>query len=53
MRGFVLSRSYFAGSQRYGAIWQGDNMGTWEHLKVSIPMLLSNAIAGMAFNGGQ
>ncbi|EGG04914.1 family 31 glycoside hydrolase [Melampsora larici-populina 98AG31] len=51
MRGFVLSRSYFAGSQRYGAIWQGDNMGTWDHLKVSIPMLLSNAIAGMAFNG--
>ncbi|KAH9824657.1 family 31 glycoside hydrolase [Melampsora americana] len=51
MRGFVLSRSYFAGSQRYGAIWQGDNMGTWDHLKVSVPMLLSNAIAGMAFNG--
>ncbi|KAG0145571.1 hypothetical protein CROQUDRAFT_93686 [Cronartium quercuum f. sp. fusiforme G11] len=51
MRGFVLSRSFFAGSQRYGAIWQGDNLGTWDHLKVSIPMLLSNAIAGMAFNG--
>ncbi|OAV96772.1 hypothetical protein PTTG_12077, partial [Puccinia triticina 1-1 BBBD Race 1] len=51
MRGFVLSRSFFAGSQRYGAIWQGDNMGTWPHLAVSIPMLLSNSIAGMAFNG--
>ncbi|KAI9616605.1 hypothetical protein H4Q26_011004 [Puccinia striiformis f. sp. tritici PST-130] len=51
MRGFVLSRSFFAGSQRYGAIWQGDNMGTWQHLAVSIPMLLSNGIAGMAFNG--
>lgn len=51
LRGFVLSRSFFAGSQRYGAIWQGDNMGTWQHLAVSIPMLLSNGIAGMAFNG--
>ncbi|MBW0472288.1 hypothetical protein O181_012003 [Austropuccinia psidii MF-1] len=51
MRGFVLSRSFFAGTQRYGAIWQGDNMGTWDHLAVSIPMLLSNGIAGMAFNG--
>ncbi|KNZ43807.1 hypothetical protein VP01_984g6 [Puccinia sorghi] len=51
MRGFVLSRSFFAGSQRYGAVWQGDNMGTWQHLAVSIPMLLSNGIAGMAFNG--
>lgn len=53
MRGFVLSRSFFAGSQRYGAVWQGDNMGTWQHLAVSIPMLLSNGIAGMAFNGGK
>lgn len=51
MRGFVLSRSFYAGTQRYGAIWQGDNLGTWEHLAVSIPMLLSNGLAGMAFQG--
>ncbi|CAH7671577.1 glycosyl hydrolases family 31-domain-containing protein [Phakopsora pachyrhizi] len=51
MRGLVLSRGFFAGTQRYGPIWQGDNMGTWDHLAVSIPMLLSNGIAGIAFNG--
>lgn len=51
MRGMVLSRAFFAGTQRYGPIWQGDNGGSWEHLAVSIPMLLSNGLAGMAFNG--
>ncbi|TSQ46677.1 Neutral alpha-glucosidase C [Bagarius yarrelli] len=40
-RPFVLSRSFFAGSQRMGAIWTGDNVATWEYLKSSIPMLLS------------
>lgn len=50
-RPFVLSRSFFAGSQRFGAIWTGDNMGTWEHLAGAVPMILSNSIAGMSFNG--
>ncbi|EJD46904.1 alpha-glucosidase [Auricularia subglabra TFB-10046 SS5] len=51
MRPFVLSRAFFAGSQRFGAIWTGDNMGTWEHMAVGIPMVLSNGIAGMTFAG--
>ena len=34
-RPFVLSRAFFAGSQKYGAIWTGDNGATWEHLRVS------------------
>lgn len=50
-RPFVLSRAYFAGSQRLGPIWTGDNEAKWEHLKASIPMLLSNNLAGMAFCG--
>ena len=33
-RPFVLSRAFFAGSQRYGAIWTGDNTADWGHLKV-------------------
>ena len=50
-RPFVLSRSFFAGSQRYGAIWTGDNESSWEHLKISAPMLLSLNIGGLSFVG--
>uniref|UniRef100_UPI0037E89C4D neutral alpha-glucosidase C isoform X2 n=1 Tax=Semicossyphus pulcher TaxID=241346 RepID=UPI0037E89C4D len=50
-RPFVLTRSFFAGSQRFGAIWTGDNVATWEYLKISIPMLLSLSVAGIAFCG--
>ncbi|XP_035239759.1 neutral alpha-glucosidase C isoform X1 [Anguilla anguilla] len=50
-RPFVLSRSFFAGSQRLGAVWTGDNLATWEYLKISIPMLLSLSITGVAFCG--
>ncbi|KAM7376312.1 hypothetical protein PAMP_006054 [Pampus punctatissimus] len=50
-RPFVLSRSFFAGSQRLGAIWTGDNVASWEYLKISIPMLLSLSVTGMVFCG--
>ncbi|GAA5975399.1 hypothetical protein JCM11641_004253 [Rhodosporidiobolus odoratus] len=50
-RPFVLSRAYYAGSQRYGAIWTGDNIGDWPHLASTVPMLLSNGIAGIVFAG--
>uniref|UniRef100_A0A667Y995 Glucosidase alpha, neutral C n=1 Tax=Myripristis murdjan TaxID=586833 RepID=A0A667Y995_9TELE len=49
-RPFVLSRSFFAGSQRF-AVWTGDNVATWEYLKISIPMVLSLSVAGIAFCG--
>ncbi|RVE56910.1 hypothetical protein OJAV_G00210880 [Oryzias javanicus] len=50
-RPFVLSGSFFAGSQRFGAVWTGDNVATWEYLKISIPMILSLSLAGVAFCG--
>ncbi|XP_036928314.1 neutral alpha-glucosidase C [Acanthopagrus latus] len=50
-RPFVLTRSFFAGSQRYGAVWTGDNVATWEYLKISIPMILSLSVTGIAFCG--
>lgn len=49
-RPFVLSRSHFAGSQRYSAIWTGDNTATWEQLRIVFPMCLSEAIAGKLYN---
>jgi alpha 1,3-glucosidase len=50
-RPFVLSRSFFAGSQRFGPIWTGDNKADWHHLAASLPMLLSLNIAGYPFVG--
>ncbi|KAK5609207.1 hypothetical protein CRENBAI_014696 [Crenichthys baileyi] len=50
-RPFVLSRSFFAGSQRLGAVWTGDNVSSWEYLKISLPMVLSLNLAGIAFCG--
>jgi alpha 1,3-glucosidase len=40
LRPFLLSRSFFAGSQKFGAVWTGDNRATEEHMLMSIPMLL-------------
>jgi mannosyl-oligosaccharide alpha-1,3-glucosidase len=50
-RPFVLTRSFFAGSQRLGAMWTGDSQADWAHLKSSIPMILANGIAGFPFAG--
>lgn len=50
-RPFILTRSAFAGAQRYAAIWTGDNAAEWEHLAVSIPMCLSFSLGGMTFCG--
>ncbi|AET38572.1 glucan 1,3-alpha-glucosidase ROT2 Ecym_3060 [Eremothecium cymbalariae DBVPG len=50
-RAFVLTRSFFAGSQRTAASWTGDNAANWDYLKISIPMILSSNIAGMPFIG--
>ncbi|ODQ79354.1 glycoside hydrolase family 31 protein [Babjeviella inositovora NRRL Y-12698] len=50
-RPFILTRSYFAGSQRSAAMWTGDNMSQWEHLKASLPMILTSGVVGMPFSG--
>ena len=50
-RPFVLSRANFLGGQRYAATWTGDNVSSWEHLKMSIPMSLSLGLAGQPMSG--
>lgn len=51
-RPFVLTRSFFAGSQKYAAVWAGDCKGNWEHFKLGIAILLSTSICGISFIGG-
>lgn len=51
LRPFILTRSHFVGAQRYAAVWTGDNMADWNHLKASIPMCLSLGLGGMTHCG--
>ena len=50
-RPFVLTRSFYTGGQRMGAMWTGDNLAEWGHLAAGFPMLLSLASAGFSFTG--
>ena len=50
-RPFVMTRAGCAGTQRYAVTWTGDNSSTWNHLRLSTPMLLSLGLSGMPFAG--
>jgi alpha-glucosidase len=50
-RPFVLTRAAYSGAERYAATWTGDNSSTWNHLKMSTPMLLSMGLSGYGFVG--
>ena len=50
-RPFVLTRASYAGGQRYSATWTGDNSSTWNHLRMSIPMLLNLGLSGFSLAG--
>jgi len=50
-RSFVMTRASYAGGQRYAVTWTGDNSSTWNHLKLSIPMLLNLGMSGFALSG--
>ncbi len=50
-RPFVLTRSNYLGGHRYAATWTGDNYGTWDHMKLSVPMVLTLGLSGQTFSG--
>ena len=50
-RPFVLTRASYASGQRWSAIWPGDNISTWEHLRATIPMLTGMGLSGVSFVG--
>jgi alpha-glucosidase len=50
-RPFVLTRATYAGGQRYAATWTGDNSSTWNHLRLTTPMLENLGLSGFALSG--
>ena len=50
-RPFVLTRATYAGGQRYAATWTGDNSSTWNHLRMTTPMIANLGLSGFAFSG--
>lgn len=50
-RPFLLTRAGYAGIQRYAAVWTGDNRSFWEHLSMSIPMILNLGVSGIPLAG--
>ena len=50
-RPFILTRAGFAGTQRYAAVWTGDNKAEWDDLKLAIRMCQGLGLSGMPFCG--
>jgi alpha-glucosidase len=50
-RPFVLTRATYAGGQRYAATWTGDNSSSWNHLRMTTPMLENLGLSGFALSG--
>jgi alpha-glucosidase len=50
-RPFTITRSAYAGTQRYASVWTGDNVATWEHLRLGVLQLQRLSVSGMPFCG--
>jgi len=50
-RPFVLTRATYAGGQRYAATWTGDNVSSWQHLKLGVQQLVNLGLSGFSYAG--
>ncbi|WP_170860360.1 TIM-barrel domain-containing protein [Duganella sp. CF458] len=50
-RPFVLTRATYAGGQRYAATWSGDNVSSWQHLKMGVQQLVNLGLSGFSYAG--
>jgi len=42
----------WAGTQKYGVIWTGDNTGNWEYIRMQIPTVIGSGLSGFAHASG-
>ena len=50
-RSFTITRSAYAGIQRFSSVWTGDNMASWEHLKIANIQCQRLSASGVSFAG--
>ncbi len=50
-RTFAITRSCYAGAQRWTSVWTGDNIATWEHLWLASVMCQRLSVSGISFAG--
>ncbi len=50
-RPFLISRSAWISAARHTAVWTGDNLSNWHHLRMAIPVSLGLALSGFPFCG--
>lgn len=49
-RAFVMTRASYAGGQRFAVTWTGDNLATWDHLKLSIQQIINLGLSGFSYS---
>lgn len=50
-RPFAITRSAYAGAWRYASAWTGDNISTWEHLRIANLQCQRLNLSGYSFVG--
>lgn len=50
-RPFVLTRATNSGGQRFASVWTGDNVASWEHLRLANVQCQRLSISGFSFVG--
>ncbi len=50
-RPFILSRSGWAGIQKFAFVWTGDTESTWKELQQTIPTIINLGLSGIPYSG--
>lgn len=50
-RPFTITRAGYSGVQRFSSVWTGDNVASWEHLKIGNIQCQRLSISGIPFCG--
>ncbi len=50
-RPFTITRAGYSGVQRYSSVWTGDNVASWEHLKLGNIQMQRLSTSGISFCG--